>query len=197
VNKIIIAVTGNIGSGKTTLCNFLKEFGAVVIDTDALARKILNNKIIKGQLIKHFGKKILNKDKNLNISREKLRNLAFNNKNNCLQLNRITHQLIIKKIKQKIYNLKKEEIILDIPLLIEGEGMFSLADKIIVVVTEETLQKQRLVNIYNKKEIEAIMNQQLDNTFKQKFADYIINNNSSIKELKEKAEQVWQQIKLN
>lgn len=76
-----VAVTGGIGTGKTTFCSFLKEFGIKIIDLDSLCREFLKKgHVCYKNLVNVFGRGILREDGT--IDRKKLAKIVFNNKKN-------------------------------------------------------------------------------------------------------------------
>lgn len=188
--KMVIGVTGNIGSGKTTAVNIFKELGAKIIEADKVGHFLLKREDVKEKLISIFGKSIL--DKRNGINRQKLRKIVFNEKEKLEKLNSILHPLIAEEIKREINRTKEGIIIVEAAILLEA-GWDFLVDKVIVVSAPDEVklkraQKSRQINIL---EIEKIMKSQLSEKKMREKADFIIENKEGIKELRDKVENLW------
>ncbi|MCD6232003.1 dephospho-CoA kinase [Candidatus Aerophobetes bacterium] len=188
--KMVIGVTGNIGSGKTTTVNIFKELGAKIIEADKVGHFLLKREDVKEKLISIFGKSIL--DKRNGINRQKLRKIVFNEKEKLEKLNSILHPLIAEEIKREINKTKEGIIIVEAAILLEA-GWDFLVDKVIMVSAPDEVklkraQKSRQINIL---EIEKIMKSQLSEKKMREKADFIIENKEGIKELRDKVENLW------
>ncbi len=195
-----IGLTGNIGSGKSTVANYFQEFGAKIISADQLARDVISiDQSAYHEIIQLFGKEILLPD--LSIDRKKLARIVFNDEKSLKQLNKLTHSEV-NKLKKKqiseIYSLNPETtIIYDVPLLFENH-MQDIFQKVILVVINYDVQLKRLVE-YRKMEIqdiEARLQFQMLQKDKMALADIIIENNSSLAELKSKTKSLYKDILL-
>ncbi|CAL4326267.1 dephospho-CoA kinase [Buchnera aphidicola] len=114
----IVALTGGIGSGKTTISNSFREIGINIIDTDIIAKNIVEyNSQISDIIKKKFGKKILNI--NNSINRFLLRKHIFNNQNNRLWLENLLYPNILQESKRQIKLTKSSWCLWVVPLLIE------------------------------------------------------------------------------
>ena len=187
---MVIGVTGDMGSGKTTVALAFKKLGAEVINADKLAHQAIG---VKGtaykKIIGVFGKGILGKDKK--IDRRKLSGIVFEDKKLLLKLNRMIHPEVIKQIKKRIAGSKKEMIILDVPLLIES-GLHKITDKVIVVKTDIRHRVSRVKNKLSLSESEISKRQgfQLPLREKMRLADFIINNNGTIGKTEQQVEKI-------
>lgn len=190
--SFVIGLTGGVATGKTSVSGIFKKLGANVISADNIAHKLLKpGNICWTDIIKHFGKAILEKDST--IDRKKLGKIIFSNKKERNILNKITHPRIIKEIKREISLLKtsnhgKKIIVVEAPLLIEANAL-NLVDKVIVVTADKETQIKRLSNkkpFLTRNDALKIINSQLPINKKIKYADakarcYIIDNNSTLK----------------
>ncbi|GAQ25931.1 dephospho-CoA kinase [Tepidanaerobacter syntrophicus] len=195
----VIGLTGGIASGKSTVTALLKEKGAVIIDADKIAREIMS----KGEpawfeVLNYFGDEILNDDRS-DIDRKKLAHIVFSDKAKLEVLNNITHPKIIEEIKRQVEEYKKagkKIIVIDAALLIET-GLDKIADEVWVVAANEDIQLQRLMareKDITKDEALKRIKSQMPLAEKLKFADRVIDNNSSIEETKKQVDKMWTKI---
>lgn len=192
--KIILGITGSFGSGKSTVAKCFKSRNSEIIDADKLAHALIKpgSKIYR-RLVKGFGKSILKKDRSIN--RYKLGRMVFGNKKMLRELNRIIHPEIIHILKKRIKGSAKRIIVLDVPLLVES-GLEKMVDKIIVVKISEEKQMQRLIKKgrLSKEDIQKRINAQAPLSKKLRIADFIIDNNGSIKQIQKQVEQLKRRL---
>ena len=191
---MIIGITGSIACGKSTVSNYLKSKGYIVIDADKIGHEALDDDYVKEKLILAFGNKILEDNK---INRQKLGELVFGNSSNLNVLNSIIHPEIRKKILEKIdKNNDKELIFIDVALLFEAK-FDDLVDKIIVVYVDENTQLTRLMkrNSISKKEALSRIVSQMSPIEKAKLGDYTVNNNLDVINTYEQVDKVLSELK--
>ena len=191
---MIIGITGSIACGKSTVSNYLKSKGYIVIDADKIGHEALEDDYVKEKLILAFGNKILEDNK---INRQKLGELVFGNSSNLNVLNSIIHPEIRKKILEKIdKNNDKELIFIDVALLFEAK-FDDLVDKIIVVYVDKNTQLTRLMkrNSISKKEALSRIVSQMSPTEKAKLGDYMVNNNLDVINTYEQVDKVLSELK--
>lgn len=188
---MIVGLTGGIASGKSTVSRFFKELGLEVLDADKVVKEVSQKKDTVDRIAEVFGKDIL--DKEGNLIREKLREKAFEDKKLLKKLNGIIHPQVIEIFVEKKRETPEESIVIfDIPLLYEAE-MENLCDKIIVVYVERELQIKRVIERdSNSRELaEKIIDAQMVLEEKAKRADIVINNNSTLEDLKNQVNMVY------
>ncbi len=194
----IMGLTGGIASGKSTVSSILRGLGAIIIDADEVARKIVEqDRPALAEIERFFGKEVIFEDGNLN--RKKLGTIVFNNQSLLKKLNEITHPYIIKEIIDVINWYKKTSnnrvIILDAALLIEMDLIY-LVEEVWLVSVPKEVQINRLIQRENisaddaKKRIDAQM--PLDE--KKQYAHIIIDNSRDVDYLKEQVEQNWSRL---
>ncbi|MGL5316265.1 MAG: dephospho-CoA kinase [Peptostreptococcaceae bacterium] len=196
---LILGLTGNIGCGKSSLSNILKEHNIDIIDADIISREIFEDKKLLNLVYDKFGESIKNKDGTLN--RRALGNIVFNDDEKLVLLNSLTHPRIKEKIIKKTIEIKesgKSIAVIDAALLVEG-GYLDTVDKLIVVICEESVQISRIQNRDSCTKEEAIsrIKSQMSQEEKSKYANYIINNSGSINDLKDEANKLILYIKEN
>lgn len=178
-----IGITGGIGSGKSTVSEYLIKEGYDIIDCDKISRDIVTPEFgLLKKLALIIGPEILNQDGTLN--REKTSEIVFASDEKRKLLNDITHEAIRDIILQRFQNASSDPIFVDAALLFET-GFADELDVIWMVKADESLRKKRVferdeTDIEN---IEARMNAQMDDGEKEKLADEIIDNSGSKEEL--------------
>ena len=191
---MIIGITGSIACGKSTVSNYLKSKGYIVIDADRIGHEALDDDYVKEKLILAFGNEILDDNK---INRQKLGELVFGNSSNLNVLNSIIHPEIRKKILEKIdKNNDKELIFIDVALLFEAK-FDDLVDKIIVVYVDKNTQLTRLMkrNSISEKEALSRIVSQMSPIEKAKLGDYTVNNNLDVINTYEQVDKVLSELK--
>jgi len=191
---IIVGLTGNVGTGKSTVANLFKDLGAYVIDWDELARKATRpqSRAWK-EIAEYFGKGILND--NLAINRQKLADIAFSDQEKLAKLNQIIHPKVFEEDERITNEIKNDDpdalIIKDIPLLFELTHPISV-DKIIVVSASEQTQLRRLEEKeMSQKDARNRMKSQLPLGEKLKSADFVINNDGTPEQTKRQVEEIY------
>lgn len=187
----ILGITGGIASGKTTVCNFIKDKGYKVIDADEIARSLMKKgKVNHKKIVDYFGQGIL--ERSGEINRQLLGSKVFSDPEMLKILNSIAHPHIFKEIKKEIERSKQERVIfLDIPLLFEEYDnilKYDISfDEIWLVFVDRDTQIDRLMkrNNLTKKEAIARIDSQISIDKKREKSDRIIFNLESIDSLKE------------
>jgi dephospho-CoA kinase len=190
---LIVALTGGIGSGKTTVGDIFSELGAVVIDSDQLARAVLERGTKGFDLVlAKFGDAIL---RNGELDRSLLATLVFNDSQKRSELESITHPLIRQSFAEIISNLPRESIVINqIPLLFESKGAYKF-DHIITISAPEELRIERLKNrglgfSDIKKRIEA----QATDLERESISNSIILNDKDESHLRDQVESIWLEL---
>ncbi|MEM6820712.1 MAG: dephospho-CoA kinase [Verrucomicrobiota bacterium] len=195
-NQPRLGLTGGIGSGKSTVGNLLKDAGFIIIETDLIARKVLEpSEEGYEKTIDAFGESILNKDKT--IHRGLLGQLVFSDPIKRDQLNSLLHPLIRKIWQERYQELSgqnpKVPVVVIIPLLYETnlEAWFS---SIACVGCSPCEQVRRLTSRgLSRKEIEQRIVSQLPTERKMEQADLVLWNNGSLALLKAQVKMLCQQ----
>lgn len=176
----IVALTGGIGSGKTTVSNIFKKIGINVIDTDIIAKNIIkSNHQVSNSIKKKFGKKIL--DSNHSIDRILLRECIFNNKNYRLWLENLLHPKIYQESQNQIKLVKSTWCLWVVPLLIE-KNLEKKPNRILLVDTTIRNQIKRIVQRDNisVQTAKKIIGSQTSRKKRISISDDIIFNKNSI-----------------
>ncbi len=192
----LIAITGNFGTGKSTVGEILRSEGFLVIDTDEIVREILSKKnLITQKLINIFGENIKSADENYLIDKRALAKIVFNDKEKRELLESIIHPEV-EKVLNKIFKESENEkiVFILIPLLFEC-GLEKNYDESWCVICNENIQKERLIKKgFTLEMIDLRLKAQMPQAEKEKKADFTINNSKSIKETKE---QVFKKLSIH
>lgn len=195
---LVVGITGSIGAGKTTLASMLKEKGAEVLDADLIAHEAMELQSPAWQeVVDEFGESVLGKNKE--IDRKKLAEIVFANSEKLEALNRIVHPRVIERVNSKLKELRKEKpntiAVIDAPLLIEA-GMKEMLDLLVVVVTKEELRLARAAGLgLTAVEMRNRNEKQMPQEEKARYADYIIENEGGLEELRRKADDLWEVLR--
>ena len=195
----VIGLTGGIGSGKSTVSQFLAELGAAVIDADKVGHEAYRpNTETWQELVKTFGNRILAADNT--IDREKLGAIVFGNSEELARLNAIIHPQITKILKKRIADYRRKGvkvIVLDAPVLFEADAT-SLVEEVWVVVANEANVIKRVVARTGLPEaqIRSRIHSQISNEEHIKRAQVVIHNDGTVEELREKVKELWERVKV-
>jgi dephospho-CoA kinase len=195
---LLIGITGGIACGKTEVCKVFQKKGATIISGDEIGKEVVekNKKVLK-DLIRSFGKEILNKNRSLN--RRKLGELAFASSESKEKLNRIVHPYLLRELRKKINHLRrkrdKDIVVIDAALIVEW-GLQKELDYLVFVESkrEDKIKRLQKQKGYSRKEAIDRIKSQLPEITKKRLADFVIKNDKGLKELKKKAENVWGKI---
>ena len=184
-----VALTGGIGSGKSLVGEILEELGALVIDSDQLAREVIE----RGspgyeEVITAFGDSILSEGQ---IDRAKLAAVIFKEKDLRKKLESIIHPLVREAAEKLARNLPSGAILVNqIPLLVESDGAKRF-DYVITVSADEEIRRERLrLRGLKDYEITERMAAQVADLVREKIANYILRNDGSIDELTRAVEEL-------
>ena len=188
IKKFKVAVTGSIGSGKSTFCNFITEAGFNVIKVDDISKKILKeDEDVRKKVIREFGKdSFINKEINKKFLAEKI----FSDAINVARINSILHPKVKREVEQLIQEeLKKNHLVFVEAALIYEAEMEDMFDYVVLITAVSSVREKRIVTSgkLNNEEFRKRDENQIKDEEKKKRADFIFENNGNTKELKQKA----------
>lgn len=171
-----IGLTGNIGSGKTSVAHVFEVLGIPVFYADDESKKLLTDSKVKKQLVKLFGEAILTKSKEVN--KQKLASLVFTDKEKLKDLNELLHPLVYQRYLNWIEVQQANYTILEAAILFES-GFNKYVHQSICVYADKKSRIKRIIkrDHFEKADIEARIKNQWSDEKKNALADFIINNN--------------------
>lgn len=182
-----IGMTGGIGSGKNQVADIFNQLGFYTIDSDISSRKVMEKgEAAYEKIVSFFGSDIL--DENDNILRKKLGDIVFSDKAKLKTLENIVHPAIYeyeRKERSKIYGKDNKAVVITHAALIIESGSIDKYDALIVISCPDELQVERVMQRDNFSEEKArnIVAHQMPNEERLKYADFIIDNSSTLDDL--------------
>ena len=192
---LIVALTGGIGSGKSTVGQIFEDLGAIVTDSDQLARDVVERGTNGfDQIISAFGDEVL---KNGDLNRAALGELVFKDPAKRKQLEQITHPLIRKAFSKIVESSKGDSIVVNqIPLLVESNHDYKF-DHVITISASEDVRIERLLKRgMNLNQIKQRLQAQSTDAQREQISDSIIRNDKSQAELLPEVEKVWELLQI-
>jgi dephospho-CoA kinase len=194
---LILGLTGGIATGKSTVAEMLEKLGAYRIDADKISREVVQPGMPAWrEIVEHFGPGVLFFNRQLN--RHALASVIFHDPQERAKLEEFTHPPIKDMIREQILIARKsgaKVALLEVPLLYET-GLAALADKVVVVVADETTMIERMLmrDNLNKEEARLRIKAQMSLAEKARKADYVIYNTGTSEELKIQVENLWREM---
>ena len=191
---LLVGLTGNIASGKSTVAQLLSEHGATIIDADVLARRAVERgSPAFDAIIRRWGTSVQAPDGHLD--RAALRRTVFGNPKELEALNNIVHPEVEQLRDKRIAEARARGdriVVCDIPLLFEKK-MVDGFDTIVLVDAPRPLRLERLVQDRGLRETEAMdmIAAQMPAELKRARADFVIDNAGTLTELERKVDDVW------
>lgn len=194
-----LALTGGIGSGKSTVAAFFAERGATIIDADAISRALMEpGQKVLAEVVDTFGEDLV--DETGRLDRAALANIVFNDNGARERLNSIVHPAV----RAESARLREEAlaadpdhavIIQDIPLLVET-GQADQFDGVIVVDTDHDTRLQRLVDTRGMEieDAQARIAAQATDAQRREVADWRIDNSGTLDNTEDQVAAVWAQL---
>jgi len=190
----VIGLTGGIGSGKSTVSQFLAELGAIIVDADRVGHEAFKpGTELWREVVAAFGRQIVTPSGD--IDRKKLGEIVFGNAESLWRLNQIMHPRMYDMVKTQLEEYRRQGVavaVLEAPLLIEANWT-SLVDEVWVTVASEATVLKRLQERtgLSKEESLARIRSQLPSEERIKHADVVINTDCSLDEVKTRVKGLW------
>src|SRR5688572_22832884 len=192
-----VALTGNIGAGKTSVAALFRGWGATIIDADQLVRdtQAPDQPVLKAITVR-FGAELISPDGSLN--RAELRARVLADPAALADLNRIVHPEVHRRRLELLAEARARGdpiVVSDIPLLFEADDP-SAFDAVVLVDAPEPVRRARLLatRSLTREEAERLMQSQLPSGPKRNRSDYVIDNDGDLPSLERAARGVWQSL---
>ena len=189
-----VGLTGGIGSGKTTVSKILINLGLPVYNSDQRAKWLMNNDpSLKEQIIHLLGKKAYT---NEILNKSFISDIVFHNSNILKQLNNLVHPKVAQDFKTWLLSHSNSKIIFkEAAILIESKAYLEM-DKIILITCHKNIRIKRILkrDLMDQNSILKRIDNQMSDTEKMKYADYIIKNNGNRTSLKNEVQNIIDQL---
>lgn len=189
---IKVAITGGIGTGKTTISSMFADKGIPVFNSDEIAKEIMNtDSLLKNEIVTAFGDKAYDKNK---LNKEYLSDVIFNNETLLKKINSIVHPYVAEEFNSWIQEQNSKYIIYESAIIFENQAE-DFFDKIICVTAseEEVISRIMKRNDFSVDKIKSIINKQLPNDAKVQKSDYVIES-MNISKLSDKVLEIHNDI---
>jgi dephospho-CoA kinase len=196
----LIALTGGIASGKSTVAARLAEHGAVVVDADRLAREVVEpGEPALAAIVDRFGASVIQDDGNLD--RAALGSIVFADERARRDLNAITHPAVWRRALQLFADAEHRDpnavVVYDVPLLVEAADDRPMRfDLIVVVHAPKDVRVRRLVEIRGIAPQDAVarVNAQASDDARLSVADVVIDATGSMQHTIDQADALWERL---
>ncbi len=191
---LLVGLTGNIASGKSTVSQMLSERGATIVDADILARRAVEPGTPGyRRIVDRWGNAVLGPDGHLD--RAALRRIVFSDPEELERLNAIVHPEVERMRDALVEEARARGdriVVCDIPLLFE-RNLVDDFDRVVLVDAPRPIRLERLVTSRGLRETEAMdmIAAQMPAELKRARADFIIDNDSTLSALERRVEDVW------
>jgi dephospho-CoA kinase len=181
--KLLVGISGGIGSGKTLACSFLEASGYKVIYADKVAKELYRtNDKLKVRIVKEFGRGVL--DEQGNVAGPGARKIILANKKNIKRVNRIVHPFVREEIARKISLLNDKIIFVEAAIMFDT-GFYKMMDLTLLIYAHKKLRIKRVTqrDKITQKNVMKFMELQMDERDKVKLADFVVRNDGSKQKL--------------
>ncbi len=197
-NPLLVAITGGIGSGQTTVAKMFEKWGAKVINADLKAKEIMQkDREIRRALQRTFGNSVFFRNGRLNTKR--LAELAFKDELHTQKLNQIVHprmvSYIVDEMEEARFSKRYPLVVIDAALVYEI-NIEQLFDAIVVVYAplDERYRRVRQRDGMSKQEFFSRVDRQIPLEEKRKWADFVIDNSGSYEETEKEARRIFEKL---
>lgn len=191
---LLVALTGGIGAGKSSVSARLSGRGAILVDADEVVKQLqqIGNKVYE-DMVARWGSGILQEDGNLN--RQAIADIVFNDEDELTALNELVHPAVRVEMARQVEELADSDsiVILDIPLLKEGDAEKRGAKAVIVVDCPTEVAIERLVEFrgFDRADAEARIAAQYTREERLALADFVVDNGGDLDALDAEVDRCW------
>jgi dephospho-CoA kinase len=196
MSRLILAVTGNIASGKSLAARMFREKGCALVDADKVAHELYAAQpSLVRQLAQEFGEDILNPDGSLH--RRRLGAKVFGDPAALAALDRVVHPHLRVALRERIFSSLRvmNRVVVDAALVVEWDA-WREADHLVLIAAPEPLRLERLMERdgFSRDEAERRIRSQMPEEEKRRHAGFVIENTGTQEELQAKVDEIWNLI---
>ncbi|MCX7877721.1 MAG: dephospho-CoA kinase [Ignavibacteria bacterium] len=181
-SKVLIAVTGGMGSGKSLASEYLMKLGHYVISADKVTHELYkSNRSLRNKLIENFGKDLYSKSGR--FSKSKARKVFFSDRKTIEKVNNIVHPYVIKTIDDMIRKFYGDIVFVESAIVFES-SYYRKFDYILLIYADKKIRLERVIKTrkLSREVALRLMSYQMSDERKLSLADFVIYNNSTKKE---------------
>lgn len=193
----VLALTGGLGSGKSTAAEVFAEAGAVVIDLDEVAKVLLDETpAVRDRIVEAFGTTVVGPDGR--IDRAALAASAFASEEATLRLNDIVHPAVLAAVAGALDVLALQGepprmVVLVVPLLVESPLFLETVDAVLAIsANEETRIERAVARGMSQEDAERRIARQAGDAERREIADYVIENDGDLESFKSEVRAFWE-----
>jgi len=189
---LLIGVTGNIGSGKSSFCKFLEERGLMVFYADQIARQVLEQAEVLNSLIRRWGPEVA--ERGLPVS-QRIAEQVFGKPEELAFLNTLVHPGTLRRMRDLVDQSSSPVLVFEVPLLFEA-GLQDCFDYLVLISASAALRTERLKKRDNEssEQINRRLSSQMPDSDKAPLCDLLIVNEGSISHLRKQALQLKENL---
>ncbi len=188
---MVVAITGGIGTGKSTVLEIFSELGAQTLSADEIVHQLLRRDDIKRQIREEFGDDVFSDDE---IDRKALAGVAFSSEETRRRLESLLHPHVFQEIEVFIRQHGEDVVVVEIPLLFETGSEYRFDYTVTVKAPEDLVYKRLEERGIPVEEIKRRLSHQMSLEEKIRRADLVIDNSGSIEETRRQVERIWKDI---
>ena len=188
--RVVVGIGGKIGTGKTTVAKIFRDLGAQYISADEIGWEVLPE--ITDALKEALGQGIM---RGTEIDKERLRELVFSDAQKLEILNRVSHPILTKRIIERVRDFESGVVVVDAALLFDWPEVYAIVDfPILVKARHELMVERAKAKGMSKSLFTRIMARQKSEQEMMAKACYVIENNGTIAELRERCQVIYDKI---
>jgi len=191
VKRLVLGLSGGVGSGKSTVAAMFRKWGATVVDADRIGHRVLDRPAVRARLVRDWGPGILKRGR---VDRAALARAAFRSKRGVARLNRAVHPAILREIRRRI-SRARGWVVLDAALLFEA-GADALCDRVVYVHAPRGQRARRIAaRGWPPGELARRESFQWPGPYKRKKADYVIDNSGPLPPAEKQARRIFEDLR--
>ncbi len=189
---MLVALTGCLGCGKSTVLKIFRELGVRTISADEIVHELLESRGVKEEIRRLFGPDVFLKEGK--VDRKRLAQRIFSNEREREKLEMLLHPLVFKRIKKEYEKESGRLMVAEIPLLFETNTQDRFSKVITVYAPMEVAIRRLNKRGMTREDIEARLKSQMPIETKLEMSDFVIDNSRGLKDTKKQVQQVLEKL---